>query len=171
MFPKDAFLTPNPIKPPNPPNSLPYPYTTPTLLHNERILESQDPELIQCRKLGDLGPNHLLGGIVLFLENTRMLLVAELEKRNQIVPKRLLGARVRDGLQALGVRLGSAHVVACDAGGLGGVADGGVEEGEVRVVGGLEGRGGEGGLAGDEGADGERHGWFLLLVGLGWVWG
>jgi hypothetical protein len=137
------------------------------LLHNKCILESKHPERIQTRKLGNLGSNHLLGGIVLLLENTRMLLVAELEERDKIVAERVLRTGVRDGLQTLRVRLGAADIVASDLGGLGVVANCGAEEGEVGVIGGLEVDGREGGLTGDEGGDGERHiggcggGWFL----------
>jgi hypothetical protein len=142
------------------------------LLHNKRILESKHPERIQACKLGNLGSNHLLSGIVLLLENTRMLLVAELEERDKIVAERFLRAGVRDGLQTLGVSLGAADVVAGDLGGLGVVADCGAEEGEVGIVGGLEVDGGEGRLAGDEGGDGERHvgggGWFLGGWKIGW---
>jgi hypothetical protein len=86
-----------------------------------------------------------------------MLLVPKSQVRDEIVVESIGAVGERDGLEALGVCLGAAHVLARVGHGSTG-ADFLAEERHVGFVGGLEVGGREGREAGDEGGDGVAHG-------------
>jgi hypothetical protein len=89
------------------------------LLVDNRLLESNNAELVQLSKLGNVGANLLLRLSVLLLELAGLGLVGEAEVGDEVVAEGLLGAGEGERLQALGVRLGAADVVADEGVGVG----------------------------------------------------
>jgi hypothetical protein len=136
-------------------SALPASITT-NLIANS-ILESNNLKLTQLRKLRNLRRNRLSVLAIRLLENLRMLLVPESQVRDEVVIEGIGAVGERDGLEALGICLGAAHVLARVGHGST-CADLLAEERHVGFVGGLEVGRREGREAGDEGGDGVAHG-------------
>jgi len=99
-------------------------------LADNRLLESDNTELVQLSKRRDILAELLLRLGVLLLELAGLGLVGEAEVRHEIVAEGVFGAGEGEGLEALGVGLCAADVGARDGVGVG-VAGDFLEEGKV----------------------------------------